>query len=84
MHRHVQLAVCPSVYMSAGMDSRTTEEAFIKNAVGDIIKCATYQQFLKLDHNKLTFTRRSMCFFARSGRRSLNISGAKNIYEHKS
>jgi len=43
-----------------------------------------YQQFLKLNHNKGSFTRRRMCFFAHIGRRSLNISGAKNIYEHKS
>ena len=30
------LSICPSVYMSARKDPRTTEEAFMKNAVGDL------------------------------------------------
>jgi len=30
------LSLCPSVYMSARKDSRTTEEAFLKNAFGDL------------------------------------------------
>jgi len=43
-----------------------------------------YEQFLKLDRNKGSFTRRRRYFFAHIGRMSLSISGAKNIYEHKS
>ena len=31
------LSVFPSVYMSARKDSKATEEAFIKNAVGDLL-----------------------------------------------
>jgi hypothetical protein len=34
---HIPFAVFPSVYMSARKDSKATEEAFMKNAVGDLL-----------------------------------------------